>query len=241
MKFNLEKSIAQAKFTIAKKGMSNVKAAVVLNLDVSGSAKGMYERGLIQDFLNLIVPIASQFDDNASLQVFTFASGDEYTSEISPDVTTDNYDGYVKKYILDNRNVKKWGGTDYTPVLKSNLDALGFYKQAKGGLFSFGKSSPVLSHDNGSGYPALIVIGTDGENYDQENAIKFLRECEAAGTQAYFMFIGIGNANFSNIIELGDMFPNCGFLNVKNLEKFIGSDDIYDQLLCDELIQWFKK
>src|SRR5690348_2445845 len=113
MKFDLQKATEKAKFTIAKKGLPTVKAAVVLNLDVSGSAQGLFNSGAIQRTFQTIVPLAINFDDNQSLNVFTFSDDDSYTTQIQPDATAANYEDYIEKRILKDRNVPKWNGTHY--------------------------------------------------------------------------------------------------------------------------------
>jgi len=236
MKFDLQKQTDKAKFTIEKKGIpTSQKMAVVLNLDVSGSAQGLYTSGTIQELFESITPLALNFDDNQSLQVFTFSSGSSSVSEITPDANASNYAGYIKKNILENRNVPKWGGTEYAPVLKANLENLGYYK--KSGLFG-GKQ---LQAKNDSGYPSFIITFTDGANQDQYEVRRLLREYQDKGVNAYFLYIGVGPSSyFTNIEELGEEFSNVGFVGVSNIQKFVDSDDIYDQLLPDELIEWLK-
>jgi hypothetical protein len=243
MKFDLAKATEKAKFVIAKKGLPTVKAAVVLNLDVSGSAKGLYQSGAIQRTFQTIVPLAINFDDNASLNVFTFADDDRYTTQIQPDASAANFEDYISKRILNDSSVPKWNGTHYAQVLRANLEMLGFIVEetTKGGFFSKDKTQEVIKADNGSGYPALIITLTDGENFDQRRCLEDLATYEKQKVNAYFLFIGIGSANFQNIVELGDKFGNVGFLNVSDLEKFADSDDVYDQLLPQELVEWFAK
>lgn len=232
--FDLNKATSKAKFTLEKRGIPDVKAAVCLNLDVSGSARSLFSSGQIQEAFQLLVPISVLFDDNQSLQVFTFASGNGYTTEISPDATAANYSDYISRNILNNSAVPKWGGTDYTPVLHQNLVRLGFVKKTL-----FGGSKFV--RDNGSGYPALIITLTDGRNDDHAKTSGFLKECEDAGVQAYFLFLGVGTADFSNIVKYADDRSNVGFLSVRDLAAFSGSDDVYDLILGEELVEWFKK
>lgn len=240
IKFDIAKATEKAKFTLAKRQAPKVKAAVVLNLDVSGSARPLFNSGQMQAASQLVVPLAVLFDDNGELDVFTFASGDDYTTKISPNMTAANYADYIQSKIL-NARIPLWGGTDYTPVLRSNLKALGFIKDVttKGGFFSKGTTSEQMVSDNGSGYPALIITFTDGANSDHARTHAFLKECEDNKVNAYFLFVGIGTADFSNIVQYGDARGNVGFVSVKNLEQFAGSDDIYEQLLPEELTRWF--
>jgi hypothetical protein len=235
--FDLQKATAKAKFSLEKKGLPTVKAAVVLNLDVSGSAEPLFKSGAMQSFFETIVPLAVLFDDNKSLDVFTFADSDSYTTHIQPNANESNFSDYIKKHIL-NGSVNLWGGTHYAQIIRANLKMLGFLKEEKGGFFSSGKVDKFVS-DNGSGFPALIVIATDGMNYDDEETHRILLNCQNNKVNAYFLFVGIGDANFKNIVKYGDRYSNVGFLNVRDLNRFAGSDDVYDQLLPQELVTWF--
>lgn len=239
--FDLNKSVAKAKFTLEKKGIPNTRAAVVLNLDVSGSAEPLFASGQMQRAAESICPVAILLDDNANLDIFTFADHDRFTNKIGSGMTAANYSTYIKDNVLNGR-IPLWGGTHYAQIIRANLEDLGFIKEvtAKGGLFSRGTTSKQLVSDNGSGYPALIITLTDGCNYDQPATLNILKQCQDAKVNAYFLFVGIGGADFSNIMQAGDLYSNVGFVACKNLENFVGSDDIYDQLLPQELVEWFK-
>lgn len=234
-KFDLNKATEKAKFTVAKRGLSpNLRASVVMDLDVSGSAEPLFNRGLIQEAFQQVLPIGITFDDNKEIDVFTFASGKSYTTHIEPNATSENYSDYIQKNILDNRSVPKWGGTDYAPVIRENLISLEFYKKSLfGGVGNLQKQSKSKT-------PAIIYFFTDGANSDHEDTIKILEECEKAGTEVYFLFIGIGSANFRNIEYYGDKFGNVGFLNVKDIKGLVSDEDFYDKLLPEELTVWLK-
>lgn len=243
MKFDLTKNTEKVQFILTKKGIPTTqKMAVVLNLDVSGSARPFYNDGQIQQLFQGIVPLAISFDDNASLQVFTFAAGEDYVTEITPDATAQNYDGYINTNILYNGKVNKWGGTHYSEVIKANLENLGYYRSKKKGLFGFGSSQAELRSKNDSGFPSLIVTFTDGSNQDQRAIKELLQECENKKVNAYFLFIGVhpNVKEFKNIDDLGERFANVGFVGVTDIDKFLNSDDIYDQLLPQELVEWLK-
>lgn len=237
--FNLQKSVEKARFVIDKRKLPNIKAQVLMNLDVSGSARNLFQQGLIQDAFQRVLPIGILFDDNGEIDVFTFADGNSI-AHVQPPATKENYDGYIQKNILNNRNVPLWGGTDYAPVIKENLESMGFYKTTKGGFFSKGKT--VLESTSSSGMPSIVYFFTDGANSDRGETTRILQECQDAKAQMYFLFIAIGEAGestFDYIRRLGDKFDNTGFLRLKDLAK-IDDDSIYEQLLPDELCTWLK-
>lgn len=229
-KFDIKKETERARFVIAKRNIPNVKAQVLMNLDVSGSAEWLFTSGLMQEAFQRVLPIGINFDDNGEVDMFTFQSGSNIT-HIDVNATTKNYEDYIDKHILKNPDVKLWGGTDYAPVIKENLDSMGFYQTGWLG----GKK---LKKDSESGFPAIVYFFTDGANNDQSETLKLLKDMQDAGVHMYVLFIGIGNANFRFIEQLGDKFDNTGFLNINDLKSMEHDEDLYEKLLPTELCTW---
>lgn len=254
-KFNIQKEVEKVKFVVAKKQLGgNVKAQVVCVLDVSGSAQDLFRSGQMQEAFQRVLPVGITFDLNQEIDVYTFAS-DTMIAHIEPTATEKNYEDYIRKQILNNSRVPKWGGTDYAPVTRQILEDFEFFKIMKtsevvksgGGWFSKPKETVVvnetksLAKDSKSGDPVIVYFFTDGANSDQSAIMNLFAEMEKAGTQLYTLFIGIGNANFRNIVQLGDKFGNVGFLNVSDIAQLSNDEAIYDKLLPDELTDWLKQ
>lgn len=232
-KFNLQKETERAKFVIEKRKIPNVKAQVLMNLDVSGSARGLFSSGQMQEAFQRVLPIGILFDDNQEVDVFIFQSGSNI-AHIDVNATTANYADYIDKHILRSSSVRAllWGGTDYAPVIRENLESMGYFKKA--GFFG----SKKLSAKSDSGYPTIVYFFTDGENNDRTETMKILQEAQDAKAQMYVLFIGIGDANFSFIEKLGDKFDNTGFLNIQDLKSMEDDDSLYEKLLPEELCTW---
>lgn len=252
--FNLQKESEKVKFIVAKKGIPNVRAQVVTALDVSGSAKPLFESGAMQEAWQSVIPVSMQFDKNQEIDVYTFASGESMVTKIEPTATTQNFDGYISKNILRNNSVSKWGGTDYAPVIEAVLRDFGFYdvekkeiKTSGGGFFGFGKKTTVeeivsekLRAKSVSGDPVILYFFTDGENSDRPATTQLLQACQDAKTELYINFIGIGSASsFGFIEDAADRFDNVGLWNVSSLSA-LTKDDVYEQLIPEELCRWFK-
>lgn len=253
-KFDVKKEVEKVKFVIAKKNLdSKVKAQVVCVLDVSGSAQELFTSGQMQEAFQRILPVGINFDLNGEIDVYTFASG-AMIAHIEPNAKEDNFEGYLQKNVLNNPRVPKWGGTDYAPVTQQILEDFQFYKTTKtqriekqgGGFFSKPKDVIVedvvtsLVKDSASGDPVIVYFFTDGANSDQGDTKRLFAQMEQAGTQLYTLFVGIGGANFKNIVDLGDKFGNVGFLNVSDIRKLNADEAIYEKLLPDELTDWLK-
>jgi hypothetical protein len=246
MKFNLEKEVQKARFVIQKKGIPDVKAQVACALDVSGSTQGLFTSGKMQQAFQRILPIGLLFDDNKEVDVFTFCNGDN-VAHIGTPATEANYQNYIKAEILGGRNIPLWGGTDYAPVIRKALEDFGFYSKSTektglfGGMFGKPKESVSLGKNSSSGYPVVLYHFTDGQSYDEAASTALLKECQDKGVNFYVHFIGIGNPSYFRFIEkLGDKFDNVGFLSVADLDS-MEEEDIYEKLIPEELVTWFKK
>lgn len=249
-KFDLEKEAEKVKFQLEKKNLANITAAVALVIDVSGSMQGRFQRGQVQDLVERVMPVALNFDDNGELDVFTFSKGDMIAKPSN--ATRKNYDGYVKKEILNNDKVPKWSGTDYAPVIRQALEEFGFYNTpaaaAKGGgILSIFKQSapaakPTLRAQSESGFPVIVFFVTDGASNDEADTTRLLQECETAKCNIYFNFIGINDdpREFRFLEKVADDFGNTGFFYVKNMEQMVSDDSVYDLLLPEELTEWLR-
>lgn len=244
--FNVDKDAQKVKFLLEKKNLPKITSEVVATIDLSGSTKELYQRGHMQEAIQRVVPVALNFDDNGELPVYGFNDGDAIVS-LAP-LNKDNYAGYVDREIL-KKNIQKWGGTDYAPVLALVLQDLGFYAlrptgRKVGGTFGFGKKDEmveVLGPSSKSGMPAIVYHFTDGENTDKEDTRKLLRECADKKVAAYFNFIGVGTGTtFSFLRKAADDYPNVGFTQIMDLTSVGASDEIYEHLLPEELLEWLK-
>jgi hypothetical protein len=244
-KFVLEKAVEKTRFVLEKKQVKNIKAHVVIDLDVSGSTQDMYHRGLFQKAFQQVLPIGILFDDNQEVDTFTFNNGNAY-DHVTPNATKDNYSEYINKYILKNNSIQKWGGTDYAPVLHANLNEFKFIRESATtkkkffGLFNSTKSEIKLHSTSESGYPVIVFFFTDGENSDKSETLELIKTCQENNVNIYFQFIGISPGNFSFLEALADKFKNTGFVNIGDLEKAVDDDNFTDILLNEELCNYLK-
>lgn len=105
---------------LSKAPLNGLKAQVVYVFDYSGSMGSRYRSGEVQKALEAIFPIAMEFDDNGSAEVWLFENGFHRL----PDLTIDNLGGYI------NRETKRYsmGGTCYAPVME---DIVKTFKDSK--------------------------------------------------------------------------------------------------------------
>jgi hypothetical protein len=245
--FSLEKDTAKVKFILEKRNIPKLTAEVVGVLDISGSTSGLYGEGIMQQAVQRIVPVALNFDDNGNIPVYVFNEGDDF-QQVETELDSTNFETYVKKEILDNEDLPKWGGTHYAPVLKEVLSDLGFFGSPAAENVGFLKKlfgppppPPTFKESSRSGMPAIIYVITDGTNDDPKETQQLLAAAAQANSQAYFNFIGVGTTNFRFLRKIADEYPNTGFAQIEDLARTANSDDIYQHLIPDELTSWLRK
>jgi len=211
------------------------RCRVGLCIDISGSMHNEYQDGLVQETVDRLLAIAGTFDDNGEMEVWTFNQG--YSTP--PVARAADFGSYVKKAILDNPKVDKWGGTNYAPVMNAVLDTYfrGERVVTSGGLFGLFKKTEQQAPKD-THIPALCLFITDGDNSDAAEAERILRQAQKY--QIYWQLIGIGNdTDFRFIKKMADDLPNAGFCHFPNLR--VSDDAIYEALLTSELCDWLRK
>jgi vWA found in TerF C terminus len=249
--FNVEKDTEKVKFVLEKAGIAGIESEVVAAIDLSGSTKQLYYGGAMQLAVERVVPVALNFDDNGSIPVYGFndEGGDVAAVVTLPELTKDNYLGYIQREVIDGlKSDSKWGGTAYGPFMKAVLHDLGFMRvpaqhQAswRERLFGGGAAAAVeeeVGSKSKTGLPCLLYPFTDGENEDQPKTRALIEACVSAKAPIYFNFIGVGHTRFNFLQQIADDYPNVGFTQINDLSTV--GDDIYSHLLPEELLEWLK-
>ena len=259
LQLNLTKAAAGLVLSLQKRGI-NIPPPMELafNLDVSGSFRDEHQDGLTQGLLTRLVPWGMVFDHDKKMDVFTFSDGASHAYYVG-EITENDHDGYIARCII-NKVPGYNGGTDYAHVLRKNLAHFGYgcgnqtvAKPQGGGMLGrlFGGGAkpvaePVVTTTQ-TKKRALVIHVTDGDNNgdDKEPTRRLLRESAERGDQVYYLFIGCSNqpSTFRYIEQLGDEFPNVGLVVIRDIEKFVHMTDeeVNEQLIGDELLEWLKK
>ncbi|WP_426956190.1 VWA domain-containing protein [Muricoccus radiodurans] len=216
----------KAGIVLAKRKIHTVRARVGFAIDVSGSMKELYVRGVVQAVSERFLALAMNLDDDGSMDAWAF---DERMATL-PTITGSSIGGYVRREIMDSP-ISKWGGTAYAPPIAA-ARANWFEAERVGGFLGFGGRKVEKPQT-----PALLLFLTDGENTDQ-------RETETAieatsSRPLYIQFIGIGGGSFPFIERMGDRYPNVGFMSVPDIAS-IPDDALYEGLVTDELATWLR-
>ncbi len=236
-KVNLEKHVVSLTKTVvdlSKKNnvdLGSTKAKVVVALDYSGSMRGLYGNGTVQDTLNRLVPIGLTFDDNGSIDVYLFENG----CRKFEDLTIENYADYVNEVILSSDY--SMGGTNYANVLKAIIFGERHSEVVeKRGFLGFGKKKvtkevsgdAIVSDDQ----PTFVIFITDGENSDEFETTDIIKK--ASKENVFIQFIGIGRENFKYLKKLDDLEgrdrDNTGFVQLEKLDNASDSE-LYTSVL----------
>ncbi|KOP70922.1 VWA domain-containing protein [Cytobacillus solani] len=204
-----------ARIVLEKRNLTNVTARVALVLDISGSMRRLYKNGTVQKVVERILAVASQFDDDGSLDVWVY---DNEFSRLKP-VTEIDFEGYVDQYILNNSLIHKFGRNDEPPVME---DVIHKY-----------------TVEDPSSDPAFIVFINDG---GCKSTIK-KPVVSSSDKPLFWQFVGIGDSNFDVLKKLDEMdgrfIDNANFFHIQNIET-ISDEELYN-LLLNEFPEWLKE
>lgn len=210
---SLKKSAAS--IVLEKKKLTDVVAKVGIVLDISGSMRKLYKEGIVQDAVERVLAVASQFDDDGSLDVWV------YDNEFSrlPSVTEKDFTSYVEKQILMNESIHKFGRNDEPKVMEDVIR-------------KYIKEEP-------SDEPVFLVFINDGGC--KPGIKKFI--VESSNQPIFWQFVGIGDSNFDVLRKLdtmeGRIVDNANFFHLDDLKK-VSDEELYNQLL-DEFPIWLKE
>lgn len=208
--YDLKKKV---NFSVKQHGLEDIKAQVVLVLDISKSMNKLYKSGVIQNVLESILPLSLNFDDDGKIDLILFGT----RAYLLPPVSLEELDGYVQREIIENYKIIE--ATKYATALRFILDK---YK---------GKQPD----------PVFVIFITDGNNSDKRESEEFMRLLSSE--PVFFQFVGIGKEAFPFLKKLdeltGRLIDNAGFMHINDIST-IDEGELYDRLL-NEFPDWIKE
>lgn len=202
-----------AQLCLSKPELNGLTSRVALVLDYSGSMKRLYDNGVVQAVVEKILPIAMNFDDNGSMEMWIFENGFRRLEDIS----LENFYGYIEENVLKYR----MGGTSYAPVMKDVFN-------------KYIKEDPA-------NLPNYVIFITDGENDDTAQTNKVIKELSRY--PIFFQFVGIGNCSFRYLRSLDEMegryVDNANFFAIEDINKISYEQLLseYPSWLADERVK----
>jgi len=173
---------------LSKQPLNGLKAQIGLVLDYSGSMDNLYYNGTVQSVIENTLPLAMEFDDNGTMEVWIFENGYHRL----PDITLANCGDYVNREILGKYDM---GGTYYAPVMNDVINA---YKKSK--------------------LPSYVLFITDGDNSDQAKTVPVIVEAAKLPIFWQFVGVGHARFSFlEKLDDLTERYvDNADFFEVKN-------------------------
>lgn len=244
MALSLDKKVEMVRLSLEKRNVPNdIIMQVKLALDVSGSAKGLYQSGAMQELVDRFIPVAMRFDDNQSLESYAFSDSIQQMQDVKPEM----FGRYVNDFFLDDiRSGVLWSGTKYSVALEGmmedfistrqetiELPASGFF----GKLFGKTEKQSVTVLETPTP-PVYIGFATDGEtNNDESQTEAIIQRLTTLNT--YIQFLGIGRENFRFLKRMADKYGHVGFATFPDLAN-TSDQAMYDALITDEVCEWIK-
>lgn len=184
------------KICLTKKPLNGLIARVGLVLDYSGSMSSLYYDGTVQSVIEKILPLAIEFDDNDTMEVWIFENGYHRL----PDINLSNYKDYVKTQIT---NKYEMGGTKYAPVMKD-----------------------VVKEYNRSKLPAYVLFITDGDNFDKSDTDSIIIKASKSPIFWQFVGLGSADFNYLQRLDdvSGRYVDNADFFKVGRVSDITYND-----------------
>ena len=201
------------------KGAAQERARIVLVLDKTGSMYDEYQAGIVHRVVERMVPVATQLDDDGSLECYLYAV--DFAK--LPDLRVEDLDRWMAEFIhIDGVH----GGIDYRRIGGYN-DEIPIMNEIIGSLA-------------GQTQPTLVLFFTDG-GFSKKREISKLMQ-RASNLPAFWQFVGIGNNNFGVLTRLdelsGRVVDNVGFFAVSDIDR-IDDAELYRRLLS-EFPDWLR-
>lgn len=253
---DLNKAIVQT--LVKSKRIDGQIAEVKVGMDISASMSGLYGNGSVQQTFERLMPLAMQFDDNQSMEVYLFG---ERTTKVA-DLTLNNLEGYVQNEILHKHGFEY--DTKYAGVIQTIVDEYAGFEIVRtprvvrtanprqtrtvGGFLGIGGRTEFIGEETFSEHtvfdetrvpkkgglknPVFLIFITDGNNSDTAATEKAIRDASQLGI--FIHCVGIGGAGFAFLEKIdnlsGRLLDNVSFDAIHDLSK-LSDSELYGMLL----------
>ncbi|WP_309234888.1 VWA domain-containing protein [Nocardia sp. XZ_19_385] len=194
-----------------------VRARVILVIDKTSSISKQYRNKVLHRVVDRMIPIATQLDDDGSLEAYLYAR--DYAK--LPDISVADSDRWADTYL---HLTGKHEGIDY--------DRLGMRND----------ELPIMGSVMNTFYPgdgpALVLFFTDGGFAQKREIAELMRK--ASRLPAFWQFVGLGKANYGVLRNLDEMdgraVDNAGFFTAEDIDR-MDDAELYQRLL-GEFADW---
>lgn len=210
--------VKQAQQTLQKIGLDTHQAKVCLCLDISGSMRALYTKGLVQKLAERVLALACRFDDDGEIDVFLFGASVHQPEAMN----IDNCPNYIKKIYKD---YALEGDTRY------GLAIAAIRKHYFGAANTQDSAPPITKAQ----VPVYVMFVTDGATSDTAFTEKQVRA--SSYEPIFWQFMGIGKGRKSKAKKF-ESFANSDFPLLEKLDdlpgRLIDNADFFTVLSPDE-------
>ncbi len=184
----------------------DLRARVVVVLDVSGSTAQLYKKGVFARAVERVVPVAAQLDDDGELQAWAMGS----RALQLPDLTVAGMPAWLARY-----GAVRATGAGYANNEVAALEAVRSW----------------VAEQPGS-TPTLVLWFHDGGVTDDRGVERAIRAADR--DPVFWQFVGLGRSNYGILARLDDLagraHDNVGFFALDDIDA-VEDGELYERLL----------
>ncbi|MEV6065828.1 VWA domain-containing protein [Nocardia sp. NPDC052001] len=219
----------QVAVSLAKHGVQQLNARVILVLDASGSMTPLYDKQLVHRVVERMAAVAAQLDDNGAMQAWTFASNPARL----PDLTIADMPQWISLHVRCGQ-LSLFGGRKRGRTLQPgqvDMKAVGIQNEEQkviAEVRNYVRAEPQHG-------PTLVLFFSDGGVYKNREIEQELRA--AVEEPIFWQFVGLGTRSGYGVLErldtmAGRRVDNVGFFAVDDIDQ-ITDPELYDRLLTE--------
>lgn len=222
---------------LEKAGIVNIPTLeVMFAVDKSGSMGHLFHNGAVDRAVNLFLPLALKFDDNAQIEVGFF--NNQYHA--APFALAEDCGKYLAK-----SGQRADGGTCFAPIIEAfetkrdntvtetvTTAVKGFWGKLTGKTETTTVAKPGAQQTQ---YRAYAAILTDGANFDKR---EFEAEMAKTSGNTFYQFIGIGNGVETDYLTgLAAKYPHVAYFELRDPNNFT-DEKFYDEIVNSKFTAW---
>ncbi|MGX1808079.1 VWA domain-containing protein [Nocardia sp. NPDC055321] len=216
----------QVAVSLAKHGVPQLTARVIIVLDASGSMAMLYSKQVVHRVVERMAAVAAQLDDNGTMAAWTFASN----CARLPDLTIADLPQWLSLHVRGGE-FKILPGSGRKKLQPGQIDMrkIGIQNEEQKVI---AEVRAQVRHEP-LPLPTLVLFFSDGGVYKNNEIEAELRA--AVEEPIFWQFIGLGSKAGYGVLEqldtmAGRRVDNVGFFAVDDIDT-VSDGELYDRLL----------
>ncbi|MEU0544344.1 VWA domain-containing protein, partial [Nocardia sp. NPDC005978] len=216
----------QVAVSLAKHGVPQLTARVILVLDASGSMAMLYSKQVVHRVVERMAAVAAQLDDNGAMAAWTFASN----CARLPDLTIGDLPQWLSLHVRGGEfKILPGSGRKKLQPGQVDMRRIGIQNEEQKVI---AEVRAQVRHEP-SPLPTLVLFFSDGGVYKNAEIEAELRA--AVEEPIFWQFIGLGSKAGYGVLEqldtmAGRRVDNVGFFAVDDIDT-VTDAELYDRLL----------